>query len=75
MSNSLENIGYIKGLITMVYRTGVENYTTIFLGPGGELRFILIDDGLEIREYEYAKPTSKVRKQKLSGLLSSGSKP
>lgn len=74
MLNGLENIGCINGMVTMVFATGSDTYTTIFQDGEGRLRLILIDDGLEIREYEYANPTSKVRKQRLSGVLSSGFK-
>jgi hypothetical protein len=72
MSKGLDNIGFINGLIAKVYNLGPA-YVTIFQGTGGELRAILVDDGLEITEYEYAKSASKVRKPAVPGILPSGS--
>lgn len=69
MSKGLDNIGFISGFITKAYFVS-NSYITVFQDRKGELRAIVVDDGFEVKEFEYAQSPGKMRKQKRAGLLS-----
>lgn len=74
MSKGLENIGFINGLITKVYSLGGGAYATIFQDSRqGDLKAFIVDDGLDVTEYEYAESSSQVRQQNRPGFLPGGS--
>ena len=69
MSNGLLNIGYINGLFSKSYELNGGAFITIFQDCAGDLRAIVVDNGLDIEEFEYAKPASKVRQSNRPGVL------
>ena len=64
----MENLGFINGKIAQTFDAGCGRIT-IFMSTNGIPRAILVDDGLEMKEFEFDKNNGQVRKGRRINLV------
>lgn len=73
LNQGILNIGAVGGCLAKAYKTSKYTYVTILQDTKGSLRSVVVDDGLEIVQYE--RTLGKMRKQRSAGVVQRGFKP
>lgn len=60
---------FINGQITCTFNLGC-GHVTIFQGTDGSLKVVLVDDGLELKEFDCERPDKRDIKGKSPGIIS-----
>jgi hypothetical protein len=55
----MQNMSYIGGFLATIYKSG-DSFITIFQDLSGGIKAVMVDDGFEIKEYEFKSESSEM---------------